>query len=209
MSFNKYHQLIESSYSKDHAMKFMDNILNNEQADIIQQSCKDIQKMLPPQPFACALLSATLVEFCRIKGIHAYLVAGTLHFNGKLLFNYDPIIETDNMVDNWNGHCWVIFNNTIAEISLFRTAYSDQSPVWLGEMITDTFGSNRGALLESMNEMEQFGLLYTPQYVFSDQHISGLLNTVEMMVSKIHNIPLDPTTSRVASPIPGFPYAIF
>jgi hypothetical protein len=206
MILNQYHQLIERSYSKDHANKFMGNFLNNDQADIIQRSCKDIHQMLPPQPFACAFLSATLVEFCRQKGIHAYLVAGTLDLNGKRLFNYDPIIEKENIVDKWDGHCWVIFNDAIAEISLFRTAYSDQSPAWLKDMITGAFGTKRGTILASSKEMEQFGLMYVPQYIFNDYQVSGLLSTVEKIVSKTHNIPIDGTTSRVVCPAPGFPH---
>ncbi|KTD23898.1 Uncharacterised protein [Legionella lansingensis] len=206
-SLNEYIQLIEQSYSSDHVKKFADNHINNNQVLILQKSCQEILQMIPLQPFACALLSAMLVEYSRQKGIHSYLVAGTLDFKGKRLFNYDPIIEQKSIVENWDGHCWVIFNDAIAEISLFRTAYSEQSPIWLNDMITNTFGKQRGAIIASHPEMEQMGLSYTPRYIFNDLQISGLLNFVEQIISKTWNIPIDSTTSRIVCPVPGFPHA--
>ena len=203
-NLNKYLSLIEKSYSSDHANKFLNEYFITNQTNKILKGCEDILQMIPTQPFACALLSAALVEFARQKDIHCYLVAGSLDFKNKRVFNYDPIIEQQHIVENWSGHCWVIFNDAIAEISLFRTAYSKQSPKWLHDMISSVFGENRGAVIASQAVQEDMELYYTPEYIFNDLQISGLLNSVEQIVSQTWNIPIDSSTSRIVCPVPGF-----
>ena len=204
MSINKYLSLIEKSYSSNHANKFSNDYVTTNHTNLLLKCCSDILQMIPPKPFACALLSATLVEFARQQNIHCYLVAGSLDFKNKRLFTYDPVIEQENMVDNWSGHCWVVFNDAIAEISLFRTAYSKQSPKWLYDMISNEFGENRGALVTSIAEQEKMGFSYTPEYIINDLQISGLLNAVEQLISATCNISIDSTTSRIVCPVPGF-----
>lgn len=204
MSLDKYFQLIELSYSANHAKKFSNRCLTNQHIDILKKSCVEIHQMLPPQPFECAFLSAALVEWARQKGIPSYLVAGSLEFKGRQLFNYDPVIEQKDIVENWDGHCWVIFNDAIAEMSLFRTAYSKKSPVWLKSMMELTFGKHPGAIIASILEIENMGLFYKPKYVFDDLRLSGLLNSVEQTISKTWDIQIDQDTSRIVCPVPGF-----
>ncbi|MCW8469415.1 hypothetical protein OQJ19_01930 [Fluoribacter gormanii] len=204
MSLNEYLHLIEKSYSNSHAKNFMHSYLYNTDIKVLQKCCREVLEMLPPQPFECAFLSASLVECARQAGISSYLAAGSLTLNRRRLFTYDPIIEHKNIVENWSGHCWVIFNDAIVEISLFRTSYSEKSPTWLKNMIITNFGEQRGAIIASISEMEKMGLSYTPEYVFNDLQLSGLLNHVEQIISKTWNIPIDSTTSRIVCPVPGF-----
>ncbi|HAT6977304.1 hypothetical protein [Legionella pneumophila] len=204
MSIDKYLYLIEKFYSKKHADQFSISYLYSTQIELLQQSCRDVLQMLPPQPYECALLSACLVERARQAGLSCYLVAGSLSLTGRTLFEYDPAIEHKNIVENWSGHCWVIINDTIAEISLFRTAYSEKSPTWLKNQIIEHFGEQRGAILATISEIKKLGLYYTPEYVFNDLQLSGLLNYAEQIISKTWNIPLDSTSSRIACPVPGF-----
>ena len=204
MSIDKYLHLIKKSYSNCHAEEFLKSYLYNNQIEVIQKSCQEVLQMIPPQPFECALLSACLVERARQIGFSCYLVAGSLTFNERILFDYDPIIEHKNIVENWRGHCWVIFNDVIVETSLFRTAYSEKSPTWLKNTITEYFGEHRGAIFATISEIKKMGLYYTPEYIFNDLQLTGLLNHAEQIISKAWNIPLDSTTSRIACPVPGF-----
>ncbi|WP_019218319.1 hypothetical protein, partial [Legionella tunisiensis] len=171
---------------------------------VLKKSCREVLQMLPPQPFECVSLSAALVEWTRQAGIGSYLVAGSLTFKGKSLFQYDPIVEYKNYVENWSGHCWVIFNDAIAEISLFRTTYSEKATSWLRNMIIENFGEQKGAIIATISEMEEMGFSYTPEYIFNDLKLSGVLNYVEHILSKQNNIPIDTTTSRIVCPVPGF-----
>lgn len=208
MSLDNYIQLITKSYSTNHAKKFTESNLHQDNTSKLKKSCQDIMQMLPPQPFQCALLSATLVEYARQAGIACYLAAGSLDFKGKRLFNYDPIVEHNNIVENWNGHCWVIFNGVIAEISLFRTSYSEEAPQWLTNMVSETFGRQSGCIIDTISGLESIGLVYTPHYIFDDLKLSGLLNSVEQIISKTWNYPVDVDTCRIACPVPGFSSAI-
>lgn len=158
----------------------------------------------PYQPFACAYLSAMMVEYARQDGIHAYLAAGSLDFKEQTLFKYDPIIESNHIVENWNGHCWAIFNDCIVDLSIFRTAYADQSPQWLKNLFISNFGKGKGALIATPLEISEIGFNYQPMYIFNDEKISSLLDNVEDTISKLCNIPIDPSTSRIVCMPPGF-----
>jgi hypothetical protein len=200
MQQNKYLQLIEQSYSKEHVKKFSKKSFNT-QIESLKKLCKDVLEMLPPQPFTCAFMSAAFVEQARQEGIPAYLVAGSLAFKDKMLFRYDPIIEQKDILEKWSGHCWVILNDVIVELSLFNTIYSNQSPIWLTDLFTGFSSKQKNFMVATISEMESMELVYTPKYIFNDRKISGLLNSIEQIISKIWNIPL-PDGARVACPIP-------
>lgn len=198
-----YYPLIENSYSKIHVKKFADTYLNNFQYEQLKKYSTDIMSIYPCQPLACAYLSAMMVEFARQDGISAYLAAGSLTFKDNILFNYDPIVESNDYVERWNGHCWVIFNDCIADLSIFRTAYADTSPVWLSNLFINNFGKKKGALIATPLATSEIGFNYKPMYIFNDNKISGLLNNTESTISKLYNIPIDPHTSRVVCKSPG------
>ncbi len=179
---NYYLPLIEKSYSKEHAKKFEQNIINNNHTMILRECCAQVMQVFPPQPYCCAYLSALLVEITRGKGMQAYLAAGTLDFKNKRLFDYDHSVENTNLVTKWNGHCWAVLNNAICDVSFFRTAYSDQSPTWLKELVSNNFGAGCGALLASNLEMDSFDLHYSPKYIFDDDRLDGLLNSAEKII---------------------------
>lgn len=118
--------LIEKFCSRDAAKKFDANIISVNQIKILHECCIEIMRVFPYQPYSCAYINALLVERARMNGIEAYLVAGTLDFQKKRIFNYDPVVESKDVITNWNGHCWAVFNNVIADLSFFRTMYSEQ-----------------------------------------------------------------------------------
>lgn len=188
---NYYLPLIEKSYSKEQANKFEQSIINNNHATIIKQGCSEIMQTFPPQPYCCAYLSALMVELARGKGLQAYLVAGSLDFKNKRLFDYDPSVESTNVVSQWSGHCWAVFNNAICDISFFRTVYSEQSPIWLKELVINNFGEGRGALLASNLDMDELGLYYSPKYIFDDNRLDGLLNSAEKIICDYWDLSLN------------------
>jgi hypothetical protein len=60
-------------------------------------------------------------------------------FDGKKLFSESNA--------SWNGHAWVMFGHYLADVPIFRTAYSTRSPPRLAAHVRKEFGEGRGLLI--------------------------------------------------------------
>jgi hypothetical protein len=182
-SHNRLYALIEASYSTAHAEQFQRSIVTSDHINKISKSCKQILDIFPYQPFCCAYMSALLVDFAKQEGLTSYLAAGSLDFKGRRLFQYENSVEVStDIIQNWPGHCWVVLNNVIVEISLFRTAYSQKSPKWLEALIVEHFGQGKGVIIADYAKLGEYGFSYQPEYIFTEQQVEGLLKAADLLI---------------------------
>lgn len=175
-------EFIKKSYSTEESEKYIDDELDQQQLETVKRCGLEVLKYVPPMSFACAYMSAIWVELARKEGLNAYMVAGKLDLHGRRIFDYEDSIEKNETVQNWNGHCWAIFNGTIGDASFFRTAYSNTSPAWLTKMVQQSFGQGRGMVIGSHADMGKMGLQYSPHYVFTDYQLDGILNALSVIL---------------------------
>jgi hypothetical protein len=185
-------ELIKQSYSEKESSTYVEYSLTQEDCKLIVESAKQVLLKFPSIPNCCAPMSAIWTAMIRDHtDIPVHMVAGNLDMMGKRIFgdnknmpNMNQAFSESNL--DWDGHCWVVFGDYIGDISLFRTAYSEQSPEWLGKMVRDRFGERRGMLLATPSQMLEDGLIYTPSYVLKDLQITGLVKSIELIVNNSH-----------------------
>lgn len=173
-------RLIEKSYSINESLKWDSYEVTSQDKNYIVTRGQEILENFPYIPKCCAPMSSMWAALIRDNtNIPAHVVAGCLNFKGKKLFGND--LKTDKIQDvffnsnsSWDGHCWVMFGHLIGEISLFRTAYKEKQHVWLKRMVIESFGKGRGMLLATLSDAEKLGLQYQPQYILTDDQITGL-----------------------------------
>lgn len=184
MSHQRLGVLIEAAYTKQHAEQHLQEAVTTLQVDILSEQCTQVLYSFPDQPFCCAYMSAMLVALAQHNGLPCYLVAGSLDLRDKCLFKYDNSIETSNMNLDWAGHCWVVLNNLIIDVSLFRTAYSPKSPIGLRDLIVKVFGKeNKRAIIADYTTMRTYGLSYQAEYVFTYDQVTGLCDAADLIIS--------------------------
>lgn len=153
----------------------------------------DVLGHFPWMPGACAVMSAAWVARWKMSNqLPAYVVAGALRVGSARVFGCEPAgawSEVFSRSDlSWDGHCWLAFGEYVADISIFRTAYSKESPPVLARHVERQFGRGRGLLICSLADAIQAGLYYEPQYVLSEDEVTGLLLGARSLVeSKIQN----------------------
>lgn len=184
----KLSSLIAASYSKadaEAAMSFQPSKFAVQQ---LSDAGKEVLKLFPDKPGACALMTAMWAAFIRDNTeypIHAF--AGSLFVDGVHVFGSDSTANqtkgafTATNLD-WDGHCWIVFGNLIADISLFRTAYSDASPLALKKKIVAEFGTGRRLFIAPLHVLAETGIVYDAQYVLTDDEITGLFNGARTMI---------------------------
>jgi len=141
----------------------------------------DVLKHFPFVPGACAMMGAMYAARLQMDLEHAptYLVAGALLIQGTPVFGEATASDewrrafTDSAA-SWNGHCWIVCGSFIADVSIFRTAYSPKSPPPLAGFVENTFGKGRGLFVCKADELPD-GLEYVPQYVVPEDQITALM----------------------------------
>ena len=172
------HKLLRSSRSSEETAAYKTFLPTADQLQQLADVGKDVLKCLPPEAGACALMSAVYADRLRISGLPAFVVAGTLGVAGQRVFgNGRPIdggiFNSSNL--DWDGHAWVMFGPYVADISIFRTAYSPRSPRLLTEHVRSEFGEGRGLYIDRWSDAPASGFHYSPQYVLKDSQIDALV----------------------------------
>lgn len=185
---HKLASLITASYGKadaDAAMSFRPDEFAVQQ---LADAGKEVLRLFPYTPGACALMTAMWVAFIRDNTeypIHAF--AGSLFVDGVHVFGSDKKANqtkgafTGTNLD-WDGHCWIVFGNLIGDVSLFRTAYSDASPPALRRKVVAEFGTGRGLFIAPLHHPADNGIVYGAQYAFTDEEITGVFNGARTMI---------------------------
>lgn len=162
------------------AKAFKSYEMNDSDRSALTTCAVDLLRIFPKIPGACALMSAAFaVQLERVLGAPIQVVAGTLTVESEPVFgdqsNLDgaAVFGTTNL--DWDGHVWVMVGPYIADVSVFRTAYSPHGPARLSRHIDLTFGPNKGLYVDHWKRTRQLGLGYEPQYVLSADQVTALM----------------------------------
>ncbi|HUD95236.1 hypothetical protein [Sphingobium sp.] len=98
------------------------------------------------------------------------VVAGTLTVEGQPVF------------DDRQGHVWVMIGPYIADISIFRIAYSRFGPAALSRHVDLTFGPNKGLYVDPWHKSHRRGLGYEPRYVLSEEEVTRLMGGAYQLI---------------------------
>jgi hypothetical protein len=169
--------LVRQSQSEAAAEVYLAFRPTEDQISQIGEVGREILIHVRPVPGACAPMSALYAAILhdRMPGTIVHMVAGALAVEEKYVFGQ----ATDRVDGNdifgrsnpsWDGHSWLICGDYIVDISLFRTAYSAQSPPLLARYVHAEFGKGRGLLISKYES----GLRYEPQYVLTSDQITAV-----------------------------------
>lgn len=173
--------LITVSYTAAEAAAYREYVPAEAQLELLARIGTDVLLNFPVMPAACAMMSAFYAERLRMNAVgRAYVVAGSFSIGGTCIFGKDAKGQEwkaafSESNPSWDGHCWVMFGNFIADVSIFRTAYSQHSPPVLAQFVGARFGNGRGLLIEDAAEVGNLGFKYQPQYVLTESQITGLM----------------------------------
>lgn len=170
-------ELIRQSHSESAAAAYQAFVPTDAHIQQMQDTGREVLNCFPTLPGGCAVMSALYGAILqeRMKGAVVHVVAGSLAVNGTAVFgsgagNIDWNKVFGNSNASWDGHCWVMCGDWIADISLFRTAYSNKSPPALAQYVRREFGEGRGLLITKSDQE----LRYEPHYVLTDAQITAL-----------------------------------
>jgi hypothetical protein len=140
---------------------------------------KEVLQYVPPEPSACALMAAVYaLKVCDRLRSPPYVVAGSLSVGDVMIYGGkapgDPKVPFTESSSSWDGHAWLAVGHLLADVSIFRTAYSEKAHPLLSSHVKATFGEGRGLLVAPFSELPRHGLYYTPQRVLSETEVSAL-----------------------------------
>ncbi len=172
-------RLIRQTHSQRAADAFETYVSTDADIETLSNVGRDVLLHLPPDPGACALMSAVyIMRLRRVTSAPTFMVAGTLAVDGTPVFGDGLKLEEALFTvgnSSWDGHAWVMLGNYLADISLCRTAYSGSAHHKLKAYVERRLGVNRGLIISKWPGPAHEGLIYTPQYVLSDEEIERLL----------------------------------
>jgi len=137
---------------------------------------------------ACTGLSAVYArDLNQVAGFTAYVVAGTLAADGRRVFGdggpFDgkAVFSASNM--SWDGHVWVMIGPYIADISIGWTARFG-GPAPLASLVSREMGPNAGLMIVKWQDAPLSGLIYSPQYVLTDDQVAVLDHSTRTVFPK-------------------------
>lgn len=175
-------ELIEASYSVDEASRHRKFGTTQSQIEAVVALGKEILLNVPAMEGACTVMSALWTARIRDKlGFPAFCVAGNLIVEGKVIWGDASTTEQVagtfvGTTFDWDGHCWVCIGDYVADLSIFRTAYSDMSPPHLREFVLRHYGKGRGMMIANSVGLADDGLAFVPKYVLGEAQLNGLIS---------------------------------
>ena len=107
-----------------------------------------------------------------------YVVVGSLYVGDARIFGEDGDVDGRDRFSrsdpSWDGHAWLVSGDWLADVSIFRTAYSRVSPPALAAHVVREFGTGRGLMLRKCKTVSESGLRYVPQYVLTREQVDAL-----------------------------------
>lgn len=145
---------------------------------IIKNVAIEILKNISNRPFFCLPLSALLYATLKDNfNVESKLVTGDLLYRDLYIFKQDyKIADAENAVaQSWSGHAWVEIEDTICDLSFFRTLYSaDFTKSFKNELI-DYFGRGRGFQIINANDAQNMILTYNAIDYLSDEMATSII----------------------------------
>ncbi|AXB78668.1 hypothetical protein [Novosphingobium sp. P6W] len=152
----------------------------------------DLLKVFPKAPGASAFLSAAFaVHLERHLSAPVHLVAGTLAVDGERVYEDDRSSLAANAFTaedpRWQGHVWVMVGGYIADISIFRAAYSSDCPPALARHVHSVFGQDKGLYVDQWRRSRRLGLSYEPQYVLGQDEVTNLMGGAYRLIEQANS----------------------
>lgn len=169
--------LIRQSRSAEDATAHGGRIVTENDQSQLANVGRQLLSVFPPIPGACLLMSALYAA--RLQELVAgpiLVIAGGLSVGSEHVFGAGGQFDGkrfDQSNPSWDGHAWVELGDLVADVSIFRTAYSGQSHPLLRESIAKTYGRGRGLMIRRSGDASD-GLTYEPQYVLTEDQVTGL-----------------------------------
>jgi hypothetical protein len=178
---NDLRELIATSYTSSDAEAYCAFVPTASQLNDLIEIGYDVLSHVLCRAGACVMMSAVYAKRVQtmLQDAPVYVVAGALAVGTTYVFGQDVTqrdwkSEFDRSNPSWDGHCWLMFGGFIADISIFATAYSENSPRLLARYVRQRFGLGH-RLLVLMDDLER-DLRYKPQYVLTSDQITKLAN---------------------------------
>lgn len=151
--------------------------------EIIVNLIKKVLNLMPPKPFFCLQLSAMLQEELRMAGLSPNFIAGDLHYENEIIFKMNYSInelagQSDCIKSEWDGHAWLEIDNSIIDLSIFRTIYSDKFHKKCKNKIIDKVGTGRGCLIIFDKYQNETSFKYFSKEELKQEVIDGILKGV-------------------------------
>ncbi|WP_132833820.1 hypothetical protein [Sphingomonas sp. PP-CC-3G-468] len=171
-------KLIAATHGRDAARAYRSYVLQPHQRDRAGEIGQDVLRYFARVAGACTGLSAVYATALRgIASLPAYVVAGSLSADGARVFGNDkPVDGKRDFADSnlsWDGHVWVMIGDYVADISIGWTARFG-GPSALTTTVAREFGPTAGLLIVKWRDAPLSGLVYSPQYVLSDEQVATL-----------------------------------
>ncbi len=149
----------------------------------------DLLRIFPKLPGACALMSAAFAAHLeRDLCAPIHVVAGTLLVEGRPVFGMGQLRDGTTRFSSgsldWDGHVWVMIGPWVADISIFRTAFSAYSPQALARHVAHHFAPTTGMMFDRWRHTRQIGFEYVPLYVLSTDQVTGLVRGAHQAIIK-------------------------
>jgi len=159
--------------------------MNSSNITIIQSVALEVLKNIPHRPFFCLPLSALL--YANLRDNHSMdvrLVTGNLTYHDSFIFKQDFKISTGDHTKFklWGGHAWVEFENTIWDLSFFRSLYSEKFNKSYKDELIRLFGMGRGVLAFEGRKIMEVGLEYHPIEILPDHLATGVIQGIPEML---------------------------
>jgi hypothetical protein len=173
-------KLIAAQYGWPSAKAFKAYEMSDADRVTLTTSAVNLLSIFPDEPDTGAMLSAAFaVQLERALVAPIHVVAGTVTVEGEPVFS-DPapldrqaILSTGDL--DWRGHVWVMVGPYVADISIFRAAYSRHGAASLSRHVDLVFGPNKALYVDAWTRTRRVGLVYEPRYVFSAAEVTALM----------------------------------
>lgn len=178
MRDHKIEEIVCRDLGRDEYLKY--SLSAHPSPQKLSEAASRTLESIPSSFGSCVMMSAALVAALDVYySIPAIAVVGDLRINGFDIFkckeNIPMPTQEENLIDiKWDGHCWVEVSGIICDLSIFRSAYSVNTPSLLKSFVLSNFGEGRGALLSPFNHIPQ-GMVFNPKYVLNEVQINGIL----------------------------------
>ena len=174
-------ELIAKSHGQAEADAYRLFTRSPKHAEVLKKAAYDSMLLFPKLAGSCVMMS--VVFLTRLKHLHDgpyHVVAGSLKIDGSPVFgmdadNYDWSAAFTGENLSWDGHCWIVCGDLIADVSLLRTANSPKSPPALARKARHSFGTSTGMIAFTASQAAGIGMEYRAYHVLTNPEIDGLL----------------------------------
>lgn len=172
--------LIRQSYSIEEARRWRDYRLSAEARETMSEAARDILYLFEPGPGRCTMMTATYVWRLRdMLKAPIFMAVGDLHAGGQRVYGTGQAIDGSALFSennmSWDGHAWLVLGPWVADVSIFRTAFSPQSPPALADHFRRNFKGSEGLLAAGPQGLTEMGVAYVPRYILTDDEIARLI----------------------------------